>query len=66
MQTAMHYRLWTNKSQALYQMVEHHVGNRAYQNQGKRHDKQKFTEWLAKKKHPDKHSDQRIDIDFSE
>ena len=47
-------------------MVEHHVGNRAYQNQGKRHDKQKFTEWLAKKKHPDKHSDQRIDIDFSE
>jgi len=47
-------------------MIEHHVSDRAYQDQRKRHDKQEFAEWLAKKKHPDQHSDQHIEIDFSE
>ena len=28
-------------------MIKHHVGDRAYQDQGKCHDKQKFAEGLA-------------------
>ena len=39
MTAAKHKRLLAHKIQVLDQMIKHHMGNSAYQNQGKCHDK---------------------------